>query len=325
MRNKKLKIFLVFLVIMSAAVFTVINITSSKSKDEVSREVKPSIETISNIITTTARVLPKNRLEVKPPLNGRVESILVKEGEKVKAGQTIAWMSSTERAALLDAARGKSEKEFAYWQEVYKPIPLISPIQGEVIVATTQPGQTITTAEALIVLSDQLIVRAQVDETDIGKIKLGQEAFITLDAYPDEKINAVVEHIYYESKTVNNVTMYEVDLRTQIVPGFFRSGMNSSANFIVEKKEDALVIPSEAVFSLRGENFVLIKDNSKAPVNRNVTLGISENKKVEVVSGLSMADILVIKSKKYTLPKGEDSGGSPFMPRRRQQNRQNPR
>ena len=88
--------------------------------------------------------------------------------------------------------------------------------------ATIQPGQTVTTSDAVVVLSDRLIVRAQVDETDIGKIKLNQGAFITLDAYLDTKIGAVVDHIYYESETVNNVTIYKVDLIPENTPEFFR-------------------------------------------------------------------------------------------------------
>ena len=114
-------------------------------------------------------------------------------------------MSSTERAALLDAARGQGEENFKYWEETYRPIPLPSPIDGEVIVATTQPGQTVTASDAVLVLSDHLIVRAQVDETDIGKIKPDMKANITLDAYPDTKIKATVEHIYYESQLIFNL------------------------------------------------------------------------------------------------------------------------
>ena len=88
----------------------------------------------------------------------------------------------------------------------------------------------------MVVLSDHLIVRAQVDETDIGKITPDMKAIITLDAYPDTKIKASVEHIYYESKTVNNVTIYEVDLIPEEVPAFFRSGMNATVDFIEQEQ-----------------------------------------------------------------------------------------
>src|SRR3989338_8897264 len=212
MRPKMIKVFILIAVMAAGGVFWKMNAQSASPGNDLTREIKPVIGNIKDVISSTGTVLPKNRLEVKPSVSGRIEEILVKEGQSVRAAETLAWMSSTERAALLDAARGQNEETLRYWQEVYKAIPLISPINGEVIVAKTQPGQTVTTTDPVVVLSDQLIVRAQVDETDIGKIKDGQRAVVSLDAYPDTKIPAQAEHIYYESKTINNVTIYEVDL-----------------------------------------------------------------------------------------------------------------
>lgn len=317
MRNKKLKIILGILILIVAAVFLQSMMKRSKSEKEVIREVKPFFGKIENTISASGIVLPKNRLEIKPPVYGRVDEIAVKEGEVVQAGQILGWMSSTERAALLDAARGKSENDLKYWKEVYKAIPLISPIHGEVIVATTQPGQTVTTADAIIVLSDQLIVRAQVDETDIGNIMLGQKAIITLDAYSDTNINANVEHIYYESKTINNVTMYEVDLLTEGIPNFFRSGMNATVNFIINSKEKILLLPSAAILEEQDGDYVLVKQgDNKPPTKRPVKLGASDEKNVEIVQGVELDDTVIVKSKKYALPKS-DTGTNPFMPFRR--------
>jgi len=314
MRNKKLKIILVFLILAVAAAFLRVKLKPPKENGEIVKEIKPVAGTIQNIISTTAAVLPKNRLEVKPPVNGRVENILVKEGEEVKAGQTLAWMSSTERAALLDAARGQGEESLKYWEEAYRAIALISPIDGQVIVAKTQSGQTVTTSDPVVVLSDQLIVRAQVDETDIGKIELGQSASISLDAYPDTKIKAAVEHIYYESKTVNNVTIYEVDLLPEAVPPFFRSGMNAGIDFIVQSKEGILLIPQDALHKEKDESYVFIKqDNGKEPIKAPVVLGMSDDKNVEVASGINENDIIIIKTKKYALPR-KTTGTNPFMP-----------
>jgi len=313
--NKKMKSFFVILIILLAiTAFIWIKIKPKKNTSEVVQEISPTIGSIQTVISTTGTVLPKNRLEIKPPVNGRIESILVQEGENVKIGENLAWMSSTERAALLDAAKGQSEEQLKYWQQVYKPIALVSPIDGEVIVATTQPGQTVTTNDAVIVLSDHLIVRAQVDETDIGKIKLNQDATITLDAYPDIKIKATVEHIYYESQTVNNVTIYNVDLISVEVPDFFRSGMNASVDFIVQGKENTLLLPVEAVHKEKDGNYVLVKQNGdKNPVKRIVELGISNDKNVEIVSGITANDKIIVKSQKYVLPKSS-AGTNPFMP-----------
>jgi len=315
MRKNKLKLFFITVVILVIAGFAITRLKLKKSSDEIVKEITPVIGSIRSLISCTGTVLPKNRLEVKPPVNGRIEKILVQEGDKVKIGQILAWMSSTERAALLDAARGKGEESLKYWEETYKPIPLPAPIDGEVIVAKTQPGQTVTTADAVVVLSDHLIVRAQVDETDIGKITPDMKAIITLDAYPDTKISAAVEHIYYESKTVNNVTIYEIDLIPEEVSSFFRSGMNASVDFIEQSKENTLVIPQEAVYKEKDENFVLVKrNNGKEPVRVAVKLGISDDKNIEVLSGLNENDRIILKAKKYSLPKN-NIGGNPFMPR----------
>lgn len=61
-------------------------------------------------ILATGTVQPENRLEIKPPVPGRIEEVLVKEGQVVKRGDVLAWMSSTERAALLDAARSQGPR-----------------------------------------------------------------------------------------------------------------------------------------------------------------------------------------------------------------------
>ncbi|MFH0790132.1 MAG: efflux RND transporter periplasmic adaptor subunit [Candidatus Omnitrophota bacterium] len=316
--NKKTGFYFVIPVVLIIAVFVIIRMKPKADSGEVVKEISPFRGSIETIISTTGTVLPKNRLEIKPPVNGRMENILVREGDKIKKGQALAWMSSTERATLLDAAQGQGEEKLKYWQGIYKPIALLAPIDGEVIVATIQPGQTITTNDAVVVLSDHLIVRAQVDETDIGKVKLGQKAVVSLDAYPDSKIKAAVEHIYYESKTVNNVTIYEVDLLPEHVPEFFRSGMNASIDFIEQSKQDILLIPLEAVSKERRENYVLVKqENGSDPLRIAVKLGISDGKNVEVVSGINPDDRIILKAKKYSLPKSTTTGTNPFMPGRR--------
>jgi len=318
MRKTKSKIIFGILVLLAISAFIVVKIKGKGQGNEIVKEVNPSLGTIQTFISTTGTVLPKNRLEVKPPVGGRIESILVQEGDKVKLGQVLAWMSSTERAALLDAAEGQGEDVLKYWKQVYKPIALLAPIDGEVIVATTQPGQTVTTADAVIVLSDHLIVRAQVDETDIGKIKLKQGAFITLDAYLDTKIGAVVDHIYYESETVNNVTIYKVDLVPEKTPEFFRSGMNATVDFQAESRENALLLPVEAVRKEKDDSYVLLKqEGSNNPAKRLIKIGITDDKNYEVLSGVSSADTVLVTTKKYVFPGAASSGTNPFLPNMR--------
>lgn len=314
MRNKIIKIGLILIVGCGIAAGFVYIRKKEKSTEEV-REIRPWRGDIQSRISTTATVLPRNRLEIKPPVSGRVEKILVQEGDIIKAGETLAWMSSTERAALLDAAKGKGDESSQYWEDIYKPIPLISPIDGEVIVAKTQPGQSVTVSDAVLVVSDHLIVRAQVDETDIGKVRQGQDATVTLDAYPDTQIKAKVEHIYYESKTVNNVTTYEVDVIPDTVPDFFRSGMNATVNFIIAHRENALLLPHDFVIHDKEGVWVLKKNGNGQAVRSKVETGISGEKNIEILSGLSDGDTVIAKSSKYELPT-DKTGTNPFMPSR---------
>ena len=316
MRKIKSKIFLAILVISAIAVFVILRAKGNNQSNEIIQEVNPSLGVIQTYISTTGTVYPKNRLEVMPSVSGRIDSILVREGDRVKPGQILAWMSSTERAALLDAAEGQGEAILKYWKEVYKPIALLAPIDGEVIVATIQPGTTVTTSEPIVVLSDRLIIRAQVDETDIGKIKLKQSAIVTLDAYPDTKINAQVDHIYYESETVNNVTIYKVDLTPENMPEFLRSGMNATIDFKADGRQNALLLPVEAVRKENGEDYVLLKQNgSNNPAKQVVTIGITDDKNYEILSGLSASDTVIVTTKKYVFSAGGSESTNPFMPK----------
>ena len=312
-KNKWWKMLLVLIALSATAVFIIK--TWSKPSKEVAREITPSYGTIQTSITSTATVQPQNRLEIKPPINGRIDKILVKEGEAVKTGQTIAWMSSTERAALLDAARARGPEAMKYWEDVYKSTPLISPIDGEVIVSTVEPGQTVTAADVVVVLSDRLIVQAQIDETDIGRVKLGQEASISLDAYPQIKVKGKVDHIYYESTIVNNVTIYKVDIIPETVPEVFRSGMTATVNIIDKSKENVLMIPLDTVKKEKSGSYVLLGGGTdQGPIEKNIETGISDDKNIEVVSGLSANDRIIEVTQKYTPSKASPGATNPLMP-----------
>lgn len=315
MGNKKRKIVLSIAIAVSLVVILVLVLKQNKTPGESNKLISPVYGTIQTIISTTGTVQPQNRLEIKPPINGRIEEIFVDEGEQVTVGQTLALMSSSERAALLDAARAQATDTLAYWQDVYKPTPLIAPITGEVIVRGVEPGQTVTSTDAVIVLSDRLIVQAQVDETDIGKVKLGQTAVISLDAYPETKVEATVDHIAYESKIVSNVTIYEVDILPEKVPPIFRSGMSANIDIIEQSKEKILLVPLEAVKQDAEGSFVLLSSKSdNKPVMQRVQLGISDDKNVEVIAGLQTEDEIIIETQNYLPVKDKEQGRNPFMP-----------
>lgn len=279
-------------------------------------EIHPEIGDIREVVSTTGTVEPQNRLQIKPPIGGRIEEILVREGDKVKAGQTLAWMSSTERAALLDAALTRGPEQVDYWKDAYKATPLIAPIDAEVIVRAFEPGQTVTASDAVLVLSDRLIVSAQVDETDIGGVKDGQDAVVSLDAYPEVKVKSKVSHISYESTVVNNVTIYQVDILPDSIPAVFRSGMSAIVEIVTQQKNNVLRLPVTAVTRGRRKSTVTILERGRQ-ASRKVETGASDEKYIEIVSGLGENDTVVVKKEKKVLRKGAGAQGTnPFMPQR---------
>jgi macrolide-specific efflux system membrane fusion protein len=268
--------------------------TSGRGNATGEREVAVTRGAIAVTILANGAVRPRNRLEIKPPLAGRVEQVLVQEGQAVHKGQILAWMSSSERAALLDAARARGPEEVRRWEEFYKATPILSPIHGTVIKRSVEPGQSFTSADAVLVLSDRLIVQAQVDETDIAQVKPRQKARITLDAYPSETIPAEVGAVAYEAKTVSNVTTYTVDVLPEKVPAFMRSGMTASVAFQVASKEDVVRVPSHALKARDGNAYVLVAKDGGTREERAVQTGITDGKFTEVVEGLREGEKVLI-------------------------------
>ena len=307
--KKKLAIFL----ILCAASYGVYRwVHAKKVVAPTYQKVQVSRADLIVSITSTGVIAPQNRVEIKAPIAGRVEDILVHEGDFVKKGQVVAWISSTERSALLDLARIKGSADLAHWEDLYKATPLIAPITGEVISRKMEPGQTLSVSDPILVLSDHLLVRAQVDETDIGKLSLNQAASIEIDAYPNKTIPAKVTHIAYEAETVNSVTIYEVEVSPKKSASFLKSGMTANVDFIIAFKSQVLQIPLLAVKERKGKKKVITSIlPSGKPVFTEVETGISDGKNVEITSGLDENDTVYLMQQNFSKKK---TGSSPFMP-----------
>jgi macrolide-specific efflux system membrane fusion protein len=270
---------------------------------------------IAIVVMATGIIQPSNRLEIKPPIAGRTEEILVREGDTVRRGQVLAWMSSSERAALIDAARSKGPDELQRWEDLYRPTPVIAPIDGMVILRNAEPGKTFQSQDAVLVMSDRLIIRAQVDETDIAQVKLRQKVRITLDAYADKPIDGTVDQIAFEAKTVNNVITYEVDVLPEKIPAYMRSGMTANVSFVVDARRDVVLVSAEAVLT-QGKRVEVLRpapDPEGKPVAQEVELGVSDGRRTEVLKGLVAGDVVLAPQ---ALKPTKSAGSSPLVPSR---------
>jgi macrolide-specific efflux system membrane fusion protein len=308
------KLIITLLILSTAGIFSIIKFSGADNTDTVLKEIHPFTGSIKQTVSTTGTVLPRNRLELKPSTAGRIEKILVREGDVVKKGQILALMSSTDRAALIDAARLQGDESLKYWEKAYKPISIVAPIDGTVIVRSVEPGQTVTTSDNIIIISDRLIVKAQVDETDIARVKIGQSADITLDSHPEIVVRGKVSHIYYESTTVNNVTVYYVIIIPDRIPPEYRSGMSASIEIIEKEKKDILMIPVDAISAASGKNYVMVRTGDrKPPEKRAITTGMKDEQYMEVTGGININDVIIVTSKKPAIKEAEKSK-NPFMP-----------
>lgn len=236
----------------------------------------------------SAFVQPEHRLNVTPPIPGRIDTINVANGEAVKRGQVLAWISSTSRAALMDSARATGGKEVEYWQDIYKPAPLVAPLDGNIISTGVVPGQVVVAAQTIFNMSDHLIIQASVDETDLSHVWLGQAADITFDSFPDAHLTGKVHEIAFDASTVNNVTVYQVNIFLDSTPDYIRSGTSANVFLLISDRQDVLRIPTDAISP---EDTVLVAQaKDQPPVAQKVEAGMSDGTWTEITSGLNEGD-----------------------------------
>ncbi|MEZ5277127.1 MAG: efflux RND transporter periplasmic adaptor subunit [Opitutaceae bacterium] len=128
-----------------------------------------------------------------------------------------------------------------------------APISGVVIDRNVEPGQTVAaslnTPRLFTIARDlsQMEILANVDESDIGQIKVGQDVKFSVAAYPDDPFTGKVDAIYLQPEVIQNVVNYTVVVETENPNGRLLPGMTATVDFIVDATEDALTLPAAAL------------------------------------------------------------------------------
>lgn len=175
---------------------------------------------------------------------------------------------------------------------------LVSPITGVLTRADAVSIGTTATPTTIFEVVDpnSLVFSMEVDEGDIGKIKIGQQVSFSLDAYPDLTLRYPVDSIDYASHTTaNGGTAYYVKVK---LPGsdidHYRLGLNGDADILTAEKKNVLIIPLSALFD---DTYVYVKKNNKY-AKRKVLLGLQNDTDAEVLSGLSQGDVIAVQPSK---------------------------
>ncbi len=128
-----------------------------------------------------------------------------------------------------------------------------TPIDGIVLDRKIEKGQTVAASLQTPVMFTiaknltEMELHVDVDEADVGKIKLGQPASFTVDAYPNKSFPAKVSQIRYAPQTVGGVVTYETVLLVNNADLLLRPGMTATADMTVNKVKDVLLVPSAAL------------------------------------------------------------------------------
>lgn len=115
--------------------------------------------------------------------------------------------------------------------------------KGQTVAASLQTPVMFTVAENLT----EMELHVDVDEADVGKIKMGQAASFTVDAYPDKNFPAKISEIRYAPQTVNGVVTYETILLVNNADLLLRPGMTATAEVVVNKLQNVLLVPAAAL------------------------------------------------------------------------------
>lgn len=128
-----------------------------------------------------------------------------------------------------------------------------SPVDGVVLVRSVEPGQTVAASlqtPVLFVLAEDLTkmeLHVSVDEADVGRVRAGQKATFTVDAYPDRTFSAEIIDVHYGAQEVDGVITYEAVLNVDNEDSSLRPGMTATANIVAEEVENAILVPNAAL------------------------------------------------------------------------------
>lgn len=229
------------------------------------------------------------------------EQLSVAEAELVSARKAfeLAEMRLTEelKQARAEVERAKAALANAKVQLSYATI--IAPIPGIVGSVSTQEGETVAAglnAPTFVTIIDlnRLQVDAYVDEVDIGKIKVGQRAVFTVDAFPDRDFEGEVVAIYPKAVIQENVVNYDVviEITTPYV-GLLRPEMTASVTIFLEARTNVLAIPVRAVKREQGRSLVwVLRDGRAEP--REVTAGWRDGQWIEVMAGVEEEESVLL-------------------------------
>jgi len=189
---------------------------------------------------------------------------------------------------------------------------LAAPFSATVVSIGAQVGEWVGAATPVIVLADleHYYIDASIDETDIGRVQVGQDAVITLDAFPDAGLKGKVTRIDPLGRVAQGVVSYAVEIEVLSADVALRPNMTAITDIVVARKEGVLVVPNRAIKrDSSGRYYVEVVSENEVN-ERSVSIGLSNELATEVLTGLSEGEEVVVSAPRRNIL--EEVGGGPF-------------
>ena len=216
---------------------------------------------------------------------------------------TYLSVSKAQNALATEEAKDdltQAQKKLSEFNSYIQNNEIIAAENGVISAVSITAGDDLYSNSDLITVNDYDKVTATVDvsEDDIDYAKVGAEAKVNIDAFPDTVFDASVTDVgdaNYDSST--GTTSYEVTVTLSGDLSELYSGMTAEVTFITKDTENVLYIPNRAVTREDGKSYVKLKKATGSIITQEVTTGFSDGTNVEVKDGLSEGDTVVIESK----------------------------
>ncbi len=283
-------------------------------------------------IVSTSTVDSRNAVDVMAEIPGTVVSLQVDQGDAVREGELLGRLSREELGLGVESARAavsRLEAEVNRIKPLYDKgiVPrqqydeaqyrlqeakaeqrraslsandrrVVAPIDGVVAIRYVSPGQQVATGTPLlrIVQPSDLLVYVNLPEAALGRAYEGQEVIVKSDALPDETFEAVVEKVSPVVDSRTGTVRVTIDLAESEGEKKLRPGMFVKTNIVTSKRDAALAIPRRAVTQSERGTYVFVVTDGIAR-RRDVELGVAEGTMVEVLSGVSAQEQVVVLGK----------------------------
>jgi HlyD family secretion protein len=223
--------------------------------------------------------------------------------QNVARAQMLVLQAKIAQAKAQVARDGANLKQL---EEQLNYTDIVSPIDGIILSRDVEMGDAVSSilvlgsgATLVMTLGDtsQVYVKGKVDESDIGRVYLGQKARIKVESFKDKTFNGVVTKISPMGVEKDNVTTFEVRVSIQNPGGELKAEMTANAEIILEERPGVLQIPEGAIIYDKDRNAsVEVPDPKGKDGQRKVAIniGISNGAKTEVLKGLKEGDQVIL-------------------------------